>query len=234
MFIIMKLVVLYSFAAFLACNTLTPDGDGRPGDPAQATTCPPCPITPRCEHPVISNPDTCPCEHCPNCTFKGCVRFGWTGAYWQPDPCTVCSCFNDQERCTRIQCSKPECYGFPLVTRPRKCCPECDYGIAADECGPIPNRNQSLYVALGDERSCQEDVVLHGCDKDLLLKDGKIFKCFPKERLRSHTFERNCPIRKVVYKDVRECTIREAKPYEIPQDDIFGFDYDECAFYIDP
>lgn len=232
----MKLVVVCSLAAFLACITLAAKVEDRPKGPDEFIQCPPCPPTPPCEHPVISNPEhegPCPCFHCPNCTFRGCVRFGWTGPTWQPDPCTVCSCFNDEELCTRIQCPKLECYGFPVVTRPRRCCPECDFGIAADQCGPIPIRNQSLYVALGDQQSCRADVVLHGCDKDLLLKDGKIFKCVSKERLQSHTFERNCPIRKVVYRDVRECRIREAKPYEIPQDDL-GFDNNECALYIEP
>ena len=222
----MKLAVVCSFAVLLVCNSIAAEDrpedlpDSKLPDEDTVVDCEPCPPVP-CADPVINNDETCPCRHCPNCTVRGCVNYGWIGITWWPDPCTVCSCFNNEELCTKIHCQVPECFGFPVITRPGECCPECDFGIADDECGPIPKGNRSLYVALGDEKSCHAEVLSYGCDKDLVLKDRKIFKCVPKEKLKSHRFEQNCPVRRVVYKEVRECELRLATPREIPQDDIF-------------
>ena len=167
-----------------------------------------------------------------NCKLRGCVYYGAFGPTWRPDPCTVCSCIEGKEVCTNITCPSLSCYGYPNMTRPHHCCPECDFGVARNECAPIPTSEKSLYVALGDE-SCQQDVVVHDCNKRFLFRDGKWRICTPKEKIVSVRMKGSrCPVKKVVYWDVKKCKERVAKSYEIPLD--YDDDPDLCSVYVEP
>ena len=166
--------------------------------------CPPA----LCADPV--RPEGECCETCVNssCRYRGCVHFGAFGPQWYPDPCTLCGCTDGKEVCVQIACSVPECFGFPLTVDPDACCPRCDYGIAADECAPIPVANVSLYASLGDGDQCQYEVTRHDCDKAFLVKDGKVKECVARKRARP-VVTRDCEnIRKIILEDVTQCTIR--------------------------
>lgn len=190
-----------------------------------------CPGGSNCADPEYQ--DGC-CPNCDksNCKFRGCVHFGMFPT-WRPDPCTVCSCYRGNELCTNITCPSISCYGYPNVTRPHNCCPECDFGIARNECGVIPVSKKSLYVALGDDGS-QQEVAMHDCDKQFVWRNEKWHICTPKKKITSVQMkDSQSPIRRVVYKDVKECSLREAKLSEIPAD----YDpnpFDRCALYVEP
>ena len=222
----MKLLTLLFIAALLTAA----EQRHRRRNRCNQNDCPPL----TCADPAPPEPGRC-CSSCANstCLFRGCVYYGAFGPSWRPDPCTICFCDSGEERCSEIPCDTPECFGFPLMTRNYSCCPECDFGIGDDECGPIPVRKQGLYVALGDE-SCHSEVVIHECDKTFVYKNGQIMKCEPgRRRNMAHRLGGECPIRRVVYTDVRDCHLRVPSRHEIPQDDIFGPDLDECPFYFE-
>lgn len=176
----------------------------------------------------LCNPDDCPptycsdpqpavegecCQTCKNssCVWKGCVHFGAFGPQWYPDPCTLCGCYNGEKVCSEILCDEPKCFGFPLKTDPDACCPRCDWGIAADECAPIPVANVSLYTTLGDDVQCHDEVTRHECDKSLLQKDGRIFECRPKRRGKPVLMSHCRDVRKVIYEDVTSCYLRKPR-----------------------
>ena len=190
-----------------------------------------CPGESNCADPEYQ--DGC-CPNCDksNCKFRGCVHFGMFPT-WRPDPCTVCSCYRGNELCTNITCPSISCYGYPNVTRPHNCCPECDFGIARNECGVIPVSKNSLYIALGDDSS-QQEVVMYDCDKQFVWRNEKWHICTSKKKIKSVQMkDSQSPIRQVVYKDVKECSLREAKLSEIPAD----YDpnpFDRCALYVEP
>jgi hypothetical protein len=167
--------------------------------------------------------------------FRGCVHSGAFFTTWRPDNCTICNCLDKREVCTMIQCSPPQCYGFPIVTRPGKCCPECDYGISATECGAVPVSIKSLYVSLGDS-SCQRDVVLRGCNKNLFVENRAWFRCEPvREKVTQSVAELpGCEgqISHVTYTTVTRCEKRQLNYYEIPQD--YDPEPHRCYYYVDP
>jgi len=97
----------------------------------------------------------------------------------------------------------------------------------------IPVSKKSLYVALGDDSS-QQEVVMHDCDKQFVWWNEKWHICGPKMKITSVQMKAaQSSIRRVVYKDVKECSLREAKLSEIPAD----YDpnpFDRCALYVEP
>lgn len=153
------------------------------------------------------------CETCDNssCLYRGCVHFGAFGPQWYPDPCTLCGCHGGEEVCTEIVCDVPECFGFPLVTDPDACCPRCDFGIAEDKCAPVPVRNVSLYATLGDSSQCQYEVTIHECDKQFLLKNGKVHQCIGKKRAKPIVTNDCEDIRKVIVEDTTSCRVRRPR-----------------------
>lgn len=171
--------------------------------------------------------------------LRGCVHNGAFFTTWMPDNCTVCRCEDKREVCTTIECTPVECYGFPMVTRSGKCCPECDFGISPTECGAVPVTRKSLYVAIGDN-SCQQDVVERECDKHFIVEEdgeyGAWFACEPVQEEVTQSVE-NLPgcvdrISHVTYKTVTGCKKRRLSRQEIP------LDYDpephSCYYYVDP
>lgn len=173
------------------------------------------------------NPDDCPPTHCSDprsvdgeccqtctnssCVWKGCVHFGVFGPQWYPDPCTICGCFNGEEVCSDIVCDEPKCFGYPLKKDPDACCSQCDWGIADDECAPIPAANVSLYTTLGDDIQCHDEVVMHECDKSILVKDGRTFECRPRKRAKPVLMNDCRDVRKVIYEDVTSCHLRRSR-----------------------
>ena len=229
----MKLLILGLVVLTLAIvRAVGADGElGAISEIEPPTPCNRADCQPKCADSVYS-PDTC-CPSCENstCRFRGCVHYGAFGPQWRPDPCTICSCYNRQEFCTEILCDKPECFGYPQKTKDGSCCPVCDFGIAEDECAPIPVRKQAMYVAMGDD-SCHSEVEMHECDKQYVYKGGHMLKCVPKNGNISHKFDNECSVRRVVYRDVRRCEMEEPEPREIPAD--LDLNSDDCQFYVEP
>ena len=183
---------------------------------------------------------------CPECVYieerpcseraEGCIlRNGFGIRQWYPDPCTLCDCYG----CSKIKCPILECFGYPSVTKPGHCCPECDFGVPDNNCSAIPFKIKSLYVSLGDE-SCQSDVVMHDCNMRYKTDpDGRSFRCAPVLSNIHHKMGKKCldrtGIHHVVYKDVTECVqedVDSVPPEEemelivnrFPQDVIVGGD----------
>lgn len=200
--------------------------------------------------PEVQSTDECPSVTCADpeygpgdcssncdksrCKFKGCVHYGAFGPQWMPDPCTICSCNNREELCTKIECDdKLECYGYPSVVKEGDCCLSCDFGVADSECGVVPTGYKSLYVALGDQ-TCQKDVLLHGCDKHYIAgKDGKYYQCTPMETVHTVDMDQNhCEnnVQHVTYMDTEHCVKREISPSELPQD--IDFSPKSCAIFV--
>lgn len=139
------------------------------------------------------------------------MHFGAFGAQWYPDPCTLCGCYNGAEVCAEILCEDVQCFGYPLKNDPDACCPQCDWGIADDVCAPVPVKNISLYVSIGDGEQCQYEVTAHECDKAVVAKDGEMYECRSKKRARS-IVTRDCKdIRKIVYEDTTNCRLKKLK-----------------------
>lgn len=194
--------------------------------------CPPAP----CADPRYDHETSCfTCEGS-QCVYRGCVHSGAFFATWRPDNCTVCHCLDKKEVCTTIECAPVECYGYPMVTRPGKCCPECDFNVSATECGAVPVVTRSLYVSLGDN-SCQRDVVERDCDKRHIVdSEGAWFMCEPVREEVMQSFEDvpGCAnrISHVTYKTVARCEKRRLSYHEIPQD--YDPDPHRCSYYVDP
>lgn len=170
--------------------------------------------------------------------LRGCVHNGAFFTTWMPDNCTVCRC-DGKEVCTTIECTPPECYGFPVVTRPGRCCPECDFGVGPTECRAVPVTTKSLYVSVGDS-SCQQDIVELDCDKHFVVEDdgeyGAWFECEPvrEEVTQSVKNLSGCAdrISHVTYKTVTRCEKRRLNRWEIPQD--YDPEPHSCYYYVDP
>ena len=186
---------------------------GMPAGPCNRDACPPA----LCADPV--RPEGECCDTCVNssCQYRGCVQFGAFGAQWYPNPCTLCQCIDGEERCGQMGCSVPTCSGFPLTTDPDACCPRCDYGIAADECAPIPVAKESLYASLGYGAQCRYEVTRHRCDKAFLVKDGEVKECVARKQ--AIPVVTDCEnIRMIILEDVTQCTL------ETPRGPIADFD----------
>lgn len=193
-----------------------------------------CPLA-LCANPHF-DPET-GCSSCEGsrCNFRGCVKYGAFGPSWRPDNCTLCHCDDQgQSSCTRIECSEPDCHGYPIIHEQGKCCCECDYGIAADVCGVVPDGVKSLYLALGDS-SCQEDVLFHHCDKGIFTEGRDWYECIIGTAKVTKELSETCRfdtyISHVTYEDVTTCEKRKLGTQEIPQD--FDPNPYSCALYIE-
>lgn len=199
-------LLLFASASILTLTSAQSTGECNLSD---------CP-TPTCADPKTIEGDCCPsCENS-SCNFRGCVHYGAFGAEWRPDPCTVCHCANEEEVCAKIMCDEPQCFGYPKKSLPDSCCPVCDWGIAEDDCRPIPVAQKSLYVAMGDYRQCQTDVTVHECDKRFVQKDGRLYRCKPRRRNQIAQMQSCREVRKVVYHDIKKCILQEMN--DIPLD----------------
>ena len=178
-----------------------------------------------CADPALPREGDC-CPSCDNstCLFKGCVHWNSFGVQWFPEPCTMCSCQNGHPSCSQLQCQLPACFGFPAKTVAGQCCAECDFGIATNSCGPVPDRKVIVSVTTEDG-SCVTDVLMHKCDKSIVVQNGRTYACSGVQRNVSIKMT-NCFAQRVVYKDVVQCTL---KPLPV-------FDYDpapySCQLYI--
>ena len=174
------------------------------------------------------------------CKFRGCVKFGAYGPSWMPDNCTVCYCEEGsrKEVCTKMECPKKDCFGFPTIHKPNRCCPECDFSskVADTECAAVPVKRKSMYVALGD-KSCQRDVVTYGCDKEYITdEEGAWFSCKPvmvNVTLSFPDCHHGHMIGHVMYEEVRTCEKKRMELHEIPMDFDPSPSWD-CPLYVDP
>lgn len=126
------------------------------------------------------------------------------------------------EVCVVADCAPVECYGFPVVTRPWRCCQECDYNVSRTECGAVPVGTRMVEVSLGDT-TCQQDVFEYECDKQFIVDDdGAWFTCDP---VQEEVTTGNLPsprcgplVDQVTYQTVARCQKRRLTNSEIPQD----------------
>ncbi len=140
---------------------------------------------------------------------EGCIITNAFGIrQWYPEPCTLCGCYG----CTEITCPHLDCFGFPTVATPGKCCPECDFGASKHNCSVVPVKIKSLYVSLGD-KSCQSDIIIHGCNQRFGVEEnGRLFCCVPSEIHHTHKLDREMreytSLDNVGYMDIGKCTKR--------------------------
>lgn len=200
----------------------------------ETKTCPPA----HCADPHFDPTTGCSSCEGSGCPFRGCVKYGAFGPTWRPDNCTICSCSDETGKpvCTKIECSAPaDCHGRPLVHKPGRCCPECDYGVARDACGVVPGVERSLYLALGD-LGCQQDVLFHRCDKNFfyLEEEKGWFECVVQMSQVSKELSEECQFKThvshVTHEDVTGCERRRLEYFDIPPD--LDPDPYECAFYV--
>lgn len=152
--------------------------------------------------------------------MRGCIKAGAFYVTWRPEPCTTCYCDdNGEEQCYQQRCPQLDCFGYPNKTEPWSCCPVCDFGVADDNCSLVPTSRQALYVALGDAQ-CRTEVVVQGCNKELVYRDRKWYKCVSGTKKNKAVHLKECEtMRKVVYKSMAECAEVEADPLrDVPQD----------------
>ncbi len=172
-----------------------------------------------CQKPLCANPVTPPGKCCPSCDnsqckFGGCVQFEpGNRVQWKPDPCTTCSCFQNQTVCAAIGCAGPPgpdpCFGRPLTSvgfRPSVCCPRCDFGVPEQACRAVPSKRRSFSLNHGGG-TCTGSVIERQCDKIGFRKRGRKFRCVPVRRTRSVSLKGpNCsPFTKLLYKNVIYC-----------------------------
>ena len=181
----------------------------------------------QCSEPLCANPQLKPGECCSscedsNCIFEGCVNFNVNGrTKWAPDPCRICQC--DEERnealCAVIDCgptpTEADCLGFPVVTKPNTCCPQCDFGVPDNTCQPVPQvslgggRSHEIQITASQGfQSCSTLITPQTCDKFAFRSGSKKFRCDPVEGQRTVAFD-NCPINSANYTDVTSCEIIE-------------------------
>ena len=192
-----------------------------PNSPCDPTACP----NPICADPTPPTGGAC-CPSCEGskCLFKGCVHWAAFGPQWRPDPCTLCTCSNGMQLCSATQCAMPNCFGYPVRTKPGACCPECDYRVPLDQCKPVVVKNETLSVIQGVS-TCEAAVLLHHCDKTIAIKSGRIFMCQSVTSDVEIQPER-CSGQKLTYKDVVACNLTPA--------DIMDYDTksSECEMYV--
>ena len=222
----MTICVLYFLALAIAVREASPalprrsfDANSSPCDP---TACP----NPVCADPTPPSGGAC-CPSCDSskCLFKGCVHWAAFGPQWKPNPCTLCTCRNGEPVCSAMQCVAPECFGYPLKNSHGGCCPECDYGISLDQCRPVVVKNETLSVGEGDSR-CDVDVLLHDCDKSIVIKNGRVFMCQSVKKDVEIKSERCTAGQKLTYQDVVDCALTHA--------DIMDYDTksSQCEMYV--
>ena len=172
-----------------------------------------------CARPLCANPVTPPGDCCPscedsNCKFEGCVNFLEGGPQWSPNPCQFCQCDikNNQQFCAVIACrflTKEDCFGYPVVQDPDRCCPSCDFGKPDIGCHVVPQlfskRNITVTQSVGFKRSCTTEIIKHTCDKVGFRYRGKKFGCRPLTRRQIVRFDKNCPLSLGLTKDVTRC-----------------------------
>lgn len=154
------------------------------------------------------------------CPMRGCIKSGAFGVTWRPEPCKTCFCDADgREQCYEQRCPPLDCFGYPNKTEPWACCPVCDFGVPDDRCGVVPTSRKALYVSLGDAQ-CRTEVVTQDCNKPVVYRDRKWYKCVAKPKRNRAVILKDCEaMRKVVVKSIPECVEEEADPFrDVPQD----------------
>lgn len=166
----------------------------------------------KCPPPLCANAITPPGQCClscetSNCFFEGCVVFERFDVHWKPNPCTRCTCVNNEVACTtKLNCTKlttEDCFGHKVITKPNECCPSCDYDIPENKCEVIPSRYSTLRV--GDGELCAKKVMRYKCDKPGFVYKGRKYRCVPQEQVKVAKFLPSCPFLVMTYLNVTSC-----------------------------
>lgn len=179
-------------------------------------------LCPGCPDPVNRTKDN-PCGSCEHsqCKYEGCVTRGAFFEYWKPSPCTICFCKGGRKKeCIQHHCpGYLECFGFPTITRPGKCCAECNFGVSPDDCDVVPVKYRWIqYLGFYKKQSAFKRLLYHGCNKDIVEVGNKLYKCQPQIGLASVASSTGCESLEGSYHDVVHCVKVELKDDEIPAD----------------
>ena len=162
------------------------------------------------------------------CMLKGCVHFGAFGPVWRPDNCTVCHCSNNKMKCFKKICSTLNCYGYPKVKQPGKCCKECDFGAAKNECKLIPVALKNVSMGSDDNTDCKQ-VLEHDCNRSFIRRGAKWYGCIAEEGMSKLSENAGCEGVDGRYEDKIGCH-QETTPAVLPQD--YEADPASCVIYV--
>jgi len=154
-----------------------------------------------------------PCGSCDHsqCKYEGCLYYGAFFTSWKPDPCTHCYCQGGFKYCTTNFCNEElDCYGYPKVKRPGKCCEECDFGDSEDACSLIPVRYEPYKY--DTSVSCSK-VVKHDCDKLFVYSEGKYYRCLGNPGYSKASNSPGCEEEEGWYGDITECQQKEVTDF---------------------
>ena len=144
--------------------------------------------------------------------------------------------------CFTRACVNPQCYGYPMVSRPSSCCPECDFNVSATECGVVPLGTTYVEVPVeGGGGVCRETVLSSGCDKSYVVEGEDWYSCDSvRENVTLSLEELSSQPGKVgvggcdsavTYESVTRCDKRRLSSHEIPQD--YDPNPDRCSFVVE-
>lgn len=171
--------------------------------------------------------DCCPsCRHS-QCMFSGCVTLSdfEAGHSWKPDPCTTCYCVSGEQLCEEKACPPLDCPTEMVVKKPGVCCSYCNY--AKIKCALVASQTVNISIAhdsnnddgvvdedklvsggrrRGDD-PCRMQVTKHRCERRMLMKHGRMYKCVPRSQKRHVSVDRRCNLNraKISYNDVTQC-----------------------------
>ena len=188
-----------------------------------------CPRT--CANPKRSGPCERRCEHS-KCKFRGCTFFKAFGEVWKPNNCTICYCKRYRtEECFEETCPENlDCFGYPKMKRPGKCCEECDFGAAKNECKLIPVRRKNFTLGDGSDSSTMCQVVLHDCYKPMVWNQDKWQVCRAKPGQATVGENTGCSGVEGSYADIVSCL--QTEEGENPIMDYDDDDMSTCANYF--
>ena len=179
-----------------------------------------CPVT--CDDPRDVTYDN-PCGNCDHshCIYEGCIFAGPFFTMWFPDACSSCICRYGWKMCTQETCHPMECFGYPTVKRPGKCCEECDFGAREDECMAVPVGWKEISSLRRDKKQNCSRFLEHGCNKKYVWSQLEWYMCEPMEELVSLKAVPGCedvPF-DIYLHDIVKCIKRLADvQYDIPAD----------------
>jgi len=153
-----------------------------------------------------------PCGNCQKsqCKFKGCIIDTPLKLQWKPDDCTTCECIRGRKLCYREQCNETECFGYPVIKPPGKCCKVCDFSTSATACNVVPVEWKNPSLRLDALQTCTR-ILVHGCDKQFLNLFHRRYKCKPALGLVSLASSPGCAHLNFEYYDVVRCDRIEVK-----------------------
>ncbi len=182
--------------------------------------------------PTCANPrgfDGCNCRNS-KCMLEGCVNYDAFGAVWKPNNCTTCHCNSNKKMCFTETCKTLDCFGYPTIKKPGKCCEECDFGVAHNECSLIPVGMRSISLGEGQTSTTCKQVQVYGCNTNTLW-DNRWYRCVERSGMSSISTNEGCEDVTGKYQDVMSCDRQEIPDDELPLDTDY-LDFSSCAVYF--